>query len=326
MKSSHDSAAPGRAAGAGLVALAAALFAINGTVSKLVLSSGLSSLRLVEFRCTGAAALLCLLALARDRAALRPTRGELGFLLAYGVLGVAMVQWLYFVAISRIPVSVALLIQFTAPVLIALWVRFVVRGPVAARTWPALGLVVAGLALVAQVWTGLAFDAVGLVAAVLAAAVLGAYYLLGEHGMRRRDARSLAACGFTLAALFWAVVLPWWTFPFGALGTPVHVVGGIVVPAGLLVLWIVVLGTVLPFSLVLAGIRRIGPTRAGLIGTLEPVLAGIVAWGVLGEHLAAVQLGGAVVVLAGIVLAETARTPTEPAGEEEPSPAEVTVR
>jgi drug/metabolite transporter (DMT)-like permease len=307
------------------VVLAAALFAVNGTVSKLVLASGVSSLRLVEIRSTGAAVLLCLLALARDRGALRVARREWGFLLAYGVLGVAMVQWLYFVAIARIPVSVALLVEFTAPVLIALWVRFVLRRPVAARVWPALALVVAGLALVAQVWAGLAVDGLGLAAAVLAAAVLGAYYLLGERGMRRRDAVSLAALGFTVATLFWAVLLPWWTFPFSALATSVPVVGSTALPAGVLVVWVVVLGTVAPFSLVLIGIRHIGATRAGLLGTLEPVLAGMVAWGVLGERLAGVQLAGAAVVLTGIVLAESARTPADAGADEEPTVAEVPV-
>ncbi len=311
--------------------LAAALFAVNGTVSKLVLGSGLSTLRLVQIRSTGAAVLLCVLALALDRGALRIRRGELGFLLAYGVLGVAMVQWLYFVAIARIPVGVALLVEFTAPLLIALWMRFVLRRPVASRVWPALVLVLAGLALVARVWAGLALDGLGLTAATLNAAVLGAYYLLGERGMRRRGPVSLAACGFTVAALFWAVLLPWWTFPFSALTTSVPVVDGLAVPAGLLVVWVVVLGTVAPFSLVLLGMRHIGATRAGLLGTLEPVLAGMVAWALLDEHLAAVQLAGAAVVLAGIVLAESARTPAATADDdaadddEAPSVAEVPV-
>lgn len=77
--------------------------------------------------------------------------------------------------------------------------------------------------------------------------------------------------------------------------------------------WVVLLGTVVPFVLVLAGVRRVGATRAGLLGTLEPVLAGCVGWLVIGERLSPVQLAGAAVVLAGIVLAETARTPSAPA-------------
>jgi drug/metabolite transporter (DMT)-like permease len=95
---------------------------------------------------------------------------------------------------------------------------------------------------------------------------------------------------------------------------------GTTVPAGALVGWVVVLGTVAPFSLVLAGLSRIGATRTGLLGTAEPPLAGVVAWLAMGESLHPVQLAGGAVVLAGIVLAETARTPaTEPLAPEPPA-------
>jgi drug/metabolite transporter (DMT)-like permease len=311
VESSHHRTAGGAAfAGIGFVVAAACLFAVNGTVSKLVLASGMSSLRLVEIRCAGAAAVLCLLALARNPRSLAVGRRDVVFLALYGVVGVAMVQWLYFVAIARIPVSVALLVEFTAPLLVALYVRFGRRQPVRPRVWPALALVLAGLALVAQVWAGLTLDALGLAAAVVDAGVLAAYYLLGEHGLAARDPVPLAALGFGAAALFWMVLLPPWTFPAGRLAEPVHAVGTLTLPAGVLVAWVVLLGTVAPFVLVLLGLRRIGATRAGLLGTLEPVLAGGVAWLVLGERLGWVQIAGAAVVLAGIVLAETARTPS----------------
>jgi drug/metabolite transporter (DMT)-like permease len=291
----------------GLVLAAATLFAVNGTVSKLVLTSGLSSQRLVEIRCAGAAAVLCLLALARDRRSLRTPPRELGFIVVYGVVGVAMVQWLYFVALTRIPVSLTLLIEFTAPLMVALWVRFVLGRPVRRRLWPALALVLAGLALVARVWAGLTVDGLGLVAAVAAACALAAYYVLGERGVARRDPVSLAALSFAAAAVFWAVVLPWWSFPFGRLAAPIAVLG-LAVPTWVLVGWVVVLGSVVPWVLVLRGLRSIGATRAGLVGTLEPVVAAGVAWVVLGEGLTAVQIAGGAVVVGGIVLAETART------------------
>jgi drug/metabolite transporter (DMT)-like permease len=292
---------------------AACLFAVNGTVSKLVLASGMSSQHLVEIRCAGAAAVLCLVALARNPRSLAFGRRDLVFLAVYGVVGVAMVQWLYFVAIARVPVGVALLVEFTAPLLVALWVRFARRRPVRRRVWPALVLVLAGLALVAEVWAGLTLDALGLAAAVVDAGVLAAYYLLGEHGLATRDPVPLAALGFSAAALFWMVLLPPWSFPAASLAEPVHAVGALTLPAGILVVWVVLLGTVAPFVLVLLGLRRIGATRSGLLGTLEPVLAGGVAWLVLGERLGWVQIAGAGVVLAGIVLAETARTPSVPA-------------
>jgi drug/metabolite transporter (DMT)-like permease len=100
--------------GVGLIFTAATLFALNGTVSKLVLTNGLSSLRLVEIRCLAATVIFALIALRRPRS-LRITPRAAGFIAVYGVVGLAMAQWLYFVAIIRMPVSVSLLIEFTAP-------------------------------------------------------------------------------------------------------------------------------------------------------------------------------------------------------------------
>src|SRR3954469_19976132 len=117
MQSSHHPAQSRSLLGAGMAVAAAGLFAVNGTVSKLVLTSGLDSLRLVEIRCAAAAVIFFGLA-ARRPGSLRIGVRELGFVAGYGVLGVAMVQWLYFVAISRMPVSISLLIEFTAPLLV----------------------------------------------------------------------------------------------------------------------------------------------------------------------------------------------------------------
>jgi drug/metabolite transporter (DMT)-like permease len=279
-------------------------------VSKIVMAAGLSSLRLVEVRCLGAALLFAAIAAWRRPASLRIGWRELGFVAVYGVVGLALVQWLYLFALGRIPVSISLLIEFTAPLLIALWVRYVRREPVHRRIWLALALVLAGLALVARVWAGLTLDTLGVVASSLAAVSLAAYYLLGERALADRDAWSLAAWSFGAAAAFWAVLQPWWSYPFGQLDAPVGLRGdgaGTLVPTWALVLWVVVLGTFAPFSLVLAALGRIGATRVGLVGTSEPPLAGVIAWLVIGETLAPVQVAGAVVVLAGIVLAESSR-------------------
>lgn len=290
----------------GLVLAAATLFAVNGTVSKVVLESGLSSLRLVEIRCLAAAVLFALIAAARRPSSLRIGWREAGFFAVYGTVGLAMVQWLYFVAIERMPVSVSLLIEFTAPLMVALWVRYVRHEPVRSRVWAALALCIGGLALVARVWAGLTLDGIGLIAAGLAAISLAAYYLLGERGLGMRDPFSLAAWSFAAAALLWSVLLPWWQFPFAALGQPASI-AGVHPPVAVLVGWVVLLGTVAPFGLVLVGLRMIGAARTGLVGTAEPVIAGLVAWLVLGERLTPVQVGGAAVVMAGIILAESAR-------------------
>ena len=125
---------------------AALLFGFNGAVSKVILASGLDSLRLTELRSTGAAAGLLLLLVAFARRRLRLRRSELGYFVAFGVLGVAFVQLFYFLAIHRLPVGIALLLEYLAPLVVALWARFVVREDVRRRIWLALALALAGLA------------------------------------------------------------------------------------------------------------------------------------------------------------------------------------
>src|ERR1019366_6923522 len=83
-------------------------------------------------------------------------------------------------------------------------------------------------------------------------------------------------------------------------------------PLWLMVAWIIVLGTVAPFLLVLFAVARLGPARVGLIGMLEPVGAGIIAWVLLGDALKTIQIFGTVIVLVGTVLAETARQAAKP--------------
>ncbi len=293
--------------------LAAALFGVNGTVSKLALEGGISSLRLVELRSVGSAVLLvAIVAVTRPRS-LKVSRSELRFLVMAGIVGIALVQWFYFVAIARLPVGIALLVEYLAPVMVVLWVRFVRRDAVRARMWAALALAVAGLAVVAQVWQGMTLDGIGLLAALAAAATLASYYLTGERGLAQRDEMSLAAYIFVAAGLFWSVLLPWWTFPFDVMGQAVALSGpleGVAAPMWVLVAWITVLGTVVPYVLVLAALRSLGPARTGLVGMTEPVLAALVAWVVLAEALTWVQLLGGAVVLAGVVLAETSRART----------------
>src|SRR3954462_3462236 len=199
--------------GYAMVLTATALWGINGSMAKAALSSGLTSLRLTEVRSTGAALILvAALAASRPRA-LRISRKELPFLLLFGVIGLAFVQLFYFVAIHRLEIGVALLIQYVAPVLIALYARLVLHEPVRRRVWAALILALGGLSLVVDLGNGVALDGLGVRAALASAVTFALYILLAENAVPRRDPVSLLALGFTFAAIFWAVVQPWWSFP-----------------------------------------------------------------------------------------------------------------
>jgi drug/metabolite transporter (DMT)-like permease len=301
-----------RRPGRGFVYLVAAamLFAVNGTVSKVILEDGLTAPRLTELRCAGAAVGLALVLLVVSPGRLRISLREMPLLAAYGIAGVALTQCFYFVAITRMPVSIALLFEYTAPLMVALWARFVMHQQVRSRVWAALALALVGLALVAEVWSGGSLDGVGIAAALAAAVALAAYYLLGEHGTSRRDPLSTTFWAFVFATLFWSVVQPLWSFPFDGLTGDTSLLGNLddlTLPLWSLMTWMVVLGTIVPFVLLLSALHHLPATRVGMVGMLEPVLAGLVAWLWLSEALSAAQLVGAAVVLAGIVLAQTSR-------------------
>jgi len=288
---------------------AAALFAVNGTVSTLALQAGIEPTNLTALRCTGAALLLVAVLAAVSPARLRISWRELPFVAVFGVVGIALTQYLYYVAIGRLPVGIALVFEMTAPVFIALYVWLVRREQVRSRLWLALGLSLSGLVLVAEVWEGGgSLDVGGVLAALAAAVCLAAYYLLGERGTTDRDPVALAAWSFVAAAVFWAVAAPWWQFDAGVLTHEVPVsLGSVQVPVWSLVVWIVALGAVVPFWLSLAALRHLPPTAAGIVATVEPVFASIVAWLWVEQVLSVWQVAGGLVVLAGIVLAKTAR-------------------
>jgi drug/metabolite transporter (DMT)-like permease len=295
--------------GYAMVAVAATLFAINGTVSKVILGSGISSGQLTEVRCAGALVGLALLALVTRPASLRIRIGDLPLLVALGV-GLAVVQWSYFFAIHRLDIGIALLLQYVAPILVALWARFVFHEPVRRRIWAALALSLAGLTLIVEIWHGGRLSGPGVAACVLAAISYAAYVLTAERGVRRRHPIALSAWGFFFATIFWSLLAPWWNFPGRRIHHDVSLLGNLAsshVPLWGLMLWMVVLGGIVPFGLIVSALRHISATRAGITAMVEPVVAIIVAWAWLGESLEPVQLSGAALTLLGIGLAQTAR-------------------
>jgi drug/metabolite transporter (DMT)-like permease len=293
-----------------MAASAAALWAVNGVVSKVILASGISSLRLTQVRTTGALAGLAVVLIVAAPSRLRVTRRELPFLAVFGICGLAFVQWFYFLAIHRLEIGIALLIQYLAPLGVALWARFAFHEPVRRRLWVALALSLFGLALIVDVRAGGAVSVAGVVFALAAAVAYMTYILLAEHAVGDRDAVSLLMWGFAFAALFWAVVAPWWSFPVDAVTEDVSLLGNLAaheLPVWTLIGWMILLGTIVPFFLLVSALRHLPATRVALIAMLEPVLAGLVAWAWLDESLNGIQLVGAGVVLAAIALAQTAR-------------------
>lgn len=303
---------PRPATGYALVLLAVACFVVNAGVSRIVLTSGISATQLSAMRAVGTALVLLLVIVASGRASsLRVSRHEMAPLVAYGVVGVALLHMTYFVAIERLPIGLALLLEYLAPVLVALWVRLVRREQVRRTLWPALGLCLAGLGLVAEVGGGAGdLDPLGLLAGVGAAVCFATYFLLGERLVAHRDPVSTTFWGFTVAAVLWSLVVGWWTPLAGSLSqsaTLPAAVGSGTIPLAVLIAWVVVLGTLVPFGAATAALRHLPATTVTVVAILEPVGAALLAWWWFDESLALAQLLGVALVLTGIVLALRAR-------------------
>jgi drug/metabolite transporter (DMT)-like permease len=309
------------ALGLAMVIVSGTLFAVNGTVSKLVLRAGIEPTQLAFIRAGGAAVGLLAITLMIGRGRrLAITRHDLPLMVGYGLAGFFLVPMLYFVAISRLPVGIGLLFEYTAPLFVALWVRFGQRQPVRPRLWGGLALSLVGLACVAEVWGELSLDGLGVLAGLGAAVLLALYYLLGARGVARRDTLSLTTWAFGAAAV--AGLLTQAVAPSRGGWAPLAETTSAGVPVALLCAYIVVLGSIAPYLLVAGALRHLPTTSVGILGMIEPVIASAVAWITLGasEALNAAQLAGGTLVLAGVALAETARVappPSEKAAAEE---------
>ncbi len=295
-----------------LVVAAALLFGMNAGVSRIVIEAGLPIATFTTVRLTGAFAVFALIAAVFDRSAFAVPRGRnLLLVIVLGVFGVAFLQWTYNIAIVRLPIGIALLLEYLAPVFIVIWVRLVRREWVHPRVWPAIALALLGLALVGRVWAGLTVDGIGLLVALVSAVCFASYFLLGEELTASAEPMSplrTVVWSFGFGAIVMNLLGGW--EDFSALSNSASMLGRLAdftVPAWLAMGSVVVLGTVTPFFLYLAALRALSSAKASVTAMLEPVVAVFVGWAWFYESMTAVQLLGVAAVLGGIVIAQTAR-------------------
>jgi drug/metabolite transporter (DMT)-like permease len=295
-----------------LAVLSAVAFGISGVLCKVAMIGGapfLTPSYLAQARITGAAFVLVVIVVIRRRGypPIRWSPITVVALLGYGVLAFAVMQTLYFAAIGRLSVGVALLIEYLAPALVAVWALLVQRRPPTRWTWYAIGAALIGLALIARPWQGLRLDGLGVAAALGAAGALAATFLFGESLQRRMGGPQLAAMGAAIAAALLAVLQPWADFPLRVLGNRTR----LGVPVWVLVVTIVLVGTVFAYLAGIAALRHLPAPIAAVVATLEVVVAAAVAWLLLGERLSGWEVGGGVLLLVGAVLAQR-REVTDP--------------
>jgi drug/metabolite transporter (DMT)-like permease len=276
------------------VMLAAILWATSGTAAKMLFSHGVSPFQLVQLRLGIASAFLFVWLALRRPALLRIARRDLLYFALLGGGALAAAQFTYLFAISRINVATAILLQYLSPTFIALYAAVFTREYPDRTTLTAILGAVAGCYLVVGAYDldVLSLNTVGILSGLMSAATFAWYAIQGEFGMRRYPPLTVLFYALLFAFLTWNLLQP----PLGAFFGPYG-------PADWgWILYIGVMGTLLPFGFFLQGVTRIRATRASITATLEPIAAAVISYFLLAEALSPLQLLGGALVIASVVL------------------------
>lgn len=289
-----------RSTGVLMAVTSAVAFSSSGPLVKPLLEAGWSLSAALIVRMGLAALVLSpalIRAIARERGFLRRHGTAL---LTFGLIPVAGCQLLFFSAMQRMPVAVALLIQYLAPVLLVLFVW--ARTRVAPSRLVIAGSVVAivGLLLVVDI-SGARFDLWGTVMALGAAVSVCVYFVMSERTGDSLPPIALASGGLAVGALLMAVLAITGLMPFAAPDVTVAF-RGVEVPGWLPLLFVGLVGTSAGYALGVKAVPHIGSRLASFIGLSEVLCALLFAWLLLGETPGVIQILGGAVLLAGVVL------------------------
>lgn len=296
-------------AGALLVIVACTLFALNGIVARIAIDGGLSPASVAAVRTVGGA--LCLLPLIL-LAWRRFTRAMLLPIGLYAAIGVFASQALYFETLSYLDVALALVISYIAPLPVAIY-QHVWRGErLPSYAYALMVVAIAGVGLSVLGGRG------GIGAASLVGVAFGVATMITFAAMIVLSTRQPAALGpmvragapLVVAGVLYLMLVPPWTFPYDRLGELVALDGRLhlAVPLWTTLVWVVVLGSVVPFVLVLAGNARVGSGAASMLGMTEPVVGSMAAWVILGQGLTLLQMLGILITVVAVGIVERART------------------
>jgi drug/metabolite transporter (DMT)-like permease len=288
---------------------AALLFGLNASTTKVIIQSGLSAEQVVFIRSMFSATIALIWALVANRSALKVKEKQIPQLLLLGVVGVGALQWTYSLAVVKLPVGIALLIEYTAVLWVPIIMMLFFSESVKKQIWLGAAMVLGGLAVVGQVWDS-TLNPEGVLWGIAAAASLTFYFISGERIQRNLPTNVTMFYGMSTATLLFLPFANWPAFDFSSLGTPLDLTGnlsGTELPLWVLLVWMGIMGSFLPMAFSYLALRHLSATIVGIIATSETVLAFFFALLWLGEVITFTQTLGGIVVVLGILLAQTAR-------------------
>ena len=295
--------------GAVMILTATFLFGLNGSTAKTVMATGVTAEQITLFRSLSACLIAGLFIAIRNPKAFRVSPGEWKWFLFLGVGGVGLMQWSYANAVANLPVGVALLIQYTAIILVPIASLLLFKTKVSKRLWLGVALVLSGLVVVSHIWQG-GLSTIGLVYAAIAALATTVYYMVGEHVHKTRDAFSTLFYSMLVSALMWVGLSRFWTFDFNRFAIQLDLGGnlaGTIIPAWVIFAWLGVMGSFVPLYLTYAALPHLSATGVGIMSTTETIFGFLFAYLWLGEKIDGLQTLGGLLVIAGIIIAQISR-------------------
>lgn len=230
-------------------------------------------------------------------------------LLAFGVIGLALMQWAYSNAVSILPVGIALLFEYTAIIIVPIAARIIFKEKTTRTFWYGVALVLGGLLIVSQIWAG-GLNPTGVFFSFLAAVLLAFYFLMGQHSGFTRDPLSTMFYTMLIATIFWVIVTGAKATTFD-LGTVVSLTGNLAaahVPLWVPLTWLTVMGSFAPMAMGFMALKLTTAAQVSITQTAEPIFAFIFGWFWLGQTMNWLQGIGGLLVIAGIVIAQKTKT------------------
>lgn len=292
-----------------MILMATFLFGLNGSTAKTIMSAGVTAEQITLFRSLSACSIAAIFMLVRNPSSFRVAKPEWKWLILLGTAGVGLMQWSYASAVANLPVGVALLIQYTAIVLVPISGMILFKNRVSPRLWLGVAFVLAGLVVVSHIWQA-GLSTIGLIFAAVAAVATTIYYMVGEHVHKTRDAFSTLFYSMAFSALMWVPASHFWNFDFSRFISTVDLGGnlaGTVIPAWLLFGWLGIMGSFVPLFLTYAALPHLSATGVGVMSTTETIFGFMFAYLWLGEKIDGLQTVGGLLVIAGIVIAQISR-------------------
>jgi len=288
---------------------AAILFGLNASTTKVIITSGISAEQVVFIRSLFTGLIAICWVLVTNPRGFRVEAKMIPKLILLGIIGVGLLQWSYSQAVFYLPIGIALLLEYTAVLWVPIIALLFFKEKVKSQIWIGAALVLGGLAVVAQIWDS-QLNPVGVFFAFLAAAALTVHLIAGERIQRTLPTNVTLAYGMSIATIFFLPFADLGSLDLELLGSGINLSGnleGVDVPVWLALTFMGIFGSFLPMALTYAALKNLSATLVGVVATSETVLAALFALLWLGEEVTLTQVIGSIVVISGILLAQTAR-------------------